>query len=234
MVARLHPGAVWVDFYGDAQLEIYGLDGVRQALLDMPPDWELPGDVDPVWSPDGTSLRVPFRWEIPVDGSEPRELSGDDPRTQLITSYSPDRTQIAYIDRDNGLGVAAADGSQARILIPGEIAKDFPVAPHGLSWSPTGDRIAFVHRKRLPEGGRANELAVLAVASGSVVPLADMDPGHQYQYVKFSPEGDQILFTRTDDTGARSLWSVDADGSDLQRLVDGSSWGDWQTVTPKR
>ena len=30
--------AVWVDFYGTAQLAIYGLDGVRQALLDMPPN----------------------------------------------------------------------------------------------------------------------------------------------------------------------------------------------------
>jgi Tol biopolymer transport system component len=227
--------AVWDNFYEDHTLAVYGLDGVRQALLDMPPGWDRPGDVDPVWSPDGASLLVPGGVEIPVDGSTPKQLPGDDPRSQLMATYSPDRTQIAYISREDGLGVAAADGSQARVLIPGELDADFPWAPYGLSWSPTGDRIAFVQKKALPEGGRANELAVLDVASGSVVPLADMGPGQfQFQYVEFAPEGDQILFTRTDATGARSLWSVHADGSNLQRLVDGSSWGDWQTLIPTR
>ncbi len=53
------------------KLEIYGLDGVRQALLAMPPGWAPPGDVDPVWSPDGASLLVRGGAEIPVDGSTP-------------------------------------------------------------------------------------------------------------------------------------------------------------------
>ena len=78
--------------------------------------------------------------------------------------------------------------------------------------------------------GRATELAVLDVASGSVVPLADIGGTDGLPYVKFSPEGDQILFTRTDATGVPSLWSVHADGSDLHRLVAGTGWGDWQTV----
>ncbi len=74
--------AAWVDFYGDHTLEIYGLDGVRQALLTMPPELWPQGDVDPVWSPDGTSLLVPGGVEIPVDGSTPRQLPADDPRSQ--------------------------------------------------------------------------------------------------------------------------------------------------------
>ena len=49
--------------------------------------------------------------------------------------------------------------------------------------------------------------------------------------IKFSPEGDQILFTRTGPKGVlSSLWSVHADGSDPHQLVDGTDWGDWQTV----
>ena len=122
---------MWDDFYGDAKLEIYGLDGVRQALLTMPPGWHAPGDVDPVWSPDGASLLVPGGAEIPVDGSTPRQHSVDDPRSQLTATYSPDGAEIAYISRD-GLGVAAADGSQARVLIPGALDKDFPLTPYGL------------------------------------------------------------------------------------------------------
>ena len=122
--------AAWVDFYGDAKLEIYGLDGVRQALLTMPPEWKLPGDVDPVWSPDGASLLVPRGVEIPVDGSTPRQLPADDPRSQWMATYSPNGAEIAYISPD-GLAVAAADGSQARVLVPGALDEDFPLGP---SW----------------------------------------------------------------------------------------------------
>lgn len=212
--------AVWDDFYGAAKVEIYGLDGVRQAVLPMPPDWELPGDVDPVWSPDGASLLVPGGVEIPVDGSTPRQLPADDPRSQLTATYSPNGAEIAYIARD-GLSVAAADGSQARLLIPGALDKDFPLTPYGLEWSPTGDRIAFVQN---------GELAVLDVASGRVVPLADIGRAYGFDDIAFSPEGDQIMFTRTDAAGASSLWSVHADGSDPHQLVAGTGWGDWQTV----
>jgi Tol biopolymer transport system component len=49
----------------------------------------------------------------------------------------------------------------------------------------------------------------------------------------FSPDGDRILFSRVDTSGReRSLWTVDADGSDLRRLVSGSYWADWQVVRP--
>ncbi len=222
--------AAWVDFYGDAKLEIYGLDGVRQALLTMPPGWRASGDFDPVWSPDGASLLVRGGVEVPVDGSTPRRLPAGDPRSQLTVKYSPDGGEIAYISRD-GLGVAAADGSQARVLIPGG-PKDFPFTPSGLVWSPTGDRIAFVQAtgEQTEEMGPGTELAVLDLASGSVVPLADMGGAYTFKSIQFSPEGDQILFTRTDATGASSLWSVHADGSDPHQLVAGTGWGDWQTV----
>ena len=53
------------------------------------------------------------------------------------------------------------------------------------------------------------------------------------KFIKFSPEGDQILFTRTE-ARASSLWSVHVDGSDPHRLVAGTGWGDWQTLNPQR
>jgi Tol biopolymer transport system component len=223
--------AVWDDFYENPKLQIYGLDGVRQALLAMPRGWAASGDFDPVWSPDGASILVHGGAQIPVDGSTPKELSVDDPRSQWTARYSPDGADIAYISQD-GLGVAAADGSQARVLVPGVLGEDFPLTPYGLDWSPTGDRIAFVRATgdRTEKRGPATELAVLDVASGSVVPLAETGGAYGLHYIKFSPEGDQILFTRTHDTGASSLWSVHADGSAPHRLVAGTDWGDWQWV----
>lgn len=236
--------AAWVDFYGAAKLEIYGLDGVRQALLTMPHGWSAQGDFDPVWSPDGASLVVPgglvdaLGWghgvEIPVDGSTPRLLSVDDPRSQLMAAHSPNGAEIAYISRD-GLAVAAADGSHARVSIPGALDKDFPVGRFGLVWSPTGDRIAFVRASgESTEAGPATELAVLDVSSGSVVSLAGLGGAYTFRSIEFSPEGDQVLFARADAAGASSLWSVRTDGSDPHRLVAGTGWGDWQTLIPAR
>ena len=225
--------AVWADFYQAPKLEVYGLDGVRQAVLPMPAGWSAPGDVDPVWSPDGASILVPGGAEVPVDGSTPSQLPVDDPRSHPSARYSPNGAEIAYISWD-GLVVAAADGSQARVLVAGRL-QDFEAWPSPLVWSPTGDRIAFVSH---PSGestkrGGSSELAMLDVASGSVVSLADLGKTYWFN-VKFSPEGDQILFTRTDAADGMSLWSVHTDGSDPHRLVAGTGWGDWQTVIPSR
>ncbi len=220
--------AVWDDFYGAAKLAIYGLDGQRQALLDMPPGWAPPGDVDPVWSRDGASLLVPEGAEVPVDGSTPKHVSGNDPRSQLTTTYSPNGAEIAYISTE-GLVVAAANGSQARVLVPGRL-QDFQGFPWSLVWSPTGDRIAYISQTSgdsREAGRRATELVVLDVASASVVPLAELGGANGIKVIKFSPEGDQLLFTRTE-ARASSLWSVDVDGSDPHRLVAGTGWGDWQ------
>ena len=69
------------------------------------------------------------------------------------------------------------------------------------------------------------ELRVLDLASGSVTSLVSVDASDPLPLrpITFSPEGDQILFSRADD-----LWSVKTDGSDARLLVSGTSWGDWQ------
>jgi Tol biopolymer transport system component len=221
--------ATWVDF--GRTLGIWGLDGVRQALLTVPPELVPDCDCDPVWSPDGTSLLL-RGVEIPVDGSTPRQLSPDDPRSQLHFEYSPNGADIAYASLD-GLSVAAADGSRTRQLVPQDL-DDTRFWWYGAEWSPAGDQIAFMNQPggESSDGGHVNELTLVDVASGTLVPLADMGGGvHEYSSkIEFSPEGDQILFPRIDATGAKSLWTIRTDGSDLRRLVDGSEWGEWQTL----
>ena len=46
--------------------------------------------------------------------------------------------------------------------------------------------------------------------------------------ISYSPEGDRILFSRIDASGARSLWTVRVDGSDARSVVTGTDFGDWQ------
>jgi hypothetical protein len=217
--------AVWIT-WGET-IGIYGLDGARQGLLNLPPGLMAGGDFDPVWSSDGASLLVPRGVEIPLDGSTPRQLPLDDPRSQ-DAAYSPDGSRVAYVDRLDHVGslvVAAADGSDAREVIAPWVQR--PV------WSPTGDRIAFMYSER---GGLAStELRVLEVATSEVTSLVAAEGGSDLflGVIEFSPEGDRILFLRTDrDRGTSSLWSINADGSDPRRLVIGPVWGDWQSLGP--
>ena len=200
---------VWPETIG-----VYGLDGARQTQLTMPSGWTNSGDDDPVWMPDGTSLIGSATW------SAARRRHA----RQLPLPATPGAILARRIARRVrrqrwSLVVAAADGSDPREVV-GRWVLD-PV------WSPTGDRIAFPYSEK--DVWRSNELRVLDVATGDVTPLAGMDGAVEIWNIQFSPEGDRILFTVTDDRGAgeSSLWSINADGTDARRLVAGTTQADW-------
>jgi Tol biopolymer transport system component len=214
----------------EATIGVCGLDGARQALITVP--FELRahnGEGDPVWSSDGESLVLPNAGHIPIDGSTPWRPTwakgGDGWRT-----YSPDGSRYAYTTRSS-LAVAAADGSD-----PEHMFGDCPCG--SLAWSSTGDRIAFVSFSSTPWFSNG-QLRMLDVATGTVTSLAESE-GSEFLSViagaafEFSPQGDRILFSKTEDegAGASSLWSVNADGSDLRPLVAGTALGDWLTLSP--
>jgi Tol biopolymer transport system component len=210
--------AVWVR-WGET-IGVYGLDGERQELLTLPAGLMAPGDFDPVWSSDGASLLVPHGVEIPLDGSAPRRLPSDDPRSHDAVS-SPDGSRVAYVD-GGSLVVAAADGSDPQEMVDRWV--QHPV------WSPTGDRIAFAWSSSIdwPYG---TQLRVLDLATGRVTTLAGAGASDHLFAIGFSPDGDRLLYSRVDDMGrgASSLWSIHADGSDPRRLVTGTAQGAWQT-----
>jgi WD40 repeat protein len=218
--------AVWVRW--DESIGIYGLDGVRQTLLTPDVRW---GEGDPVWSADGESLLLGVDIEIPLDGSTPRQLPWADLRGDAGATSSPDGSLVAYTTR-RSLIIAAPDGSD-----PKEMFGDCPCG--SLVWSPAGDRIAFT-------SGDGTELRLLDVATGTVTLLTETDGSDMLLVIaggvfEFSPEGDRILFSMTGedrDTGVEgttrgsSLWSINADGSDLLRLVAGTAYGDWLSLSP--
>jgi Tol biopolymer transport system component len=216
--------AVWVRF-GET-IGVYGLDGERQTVLTLPPGLMAPGDLDPVWSWDGASLLVPRGVEIPLDGRTPRKLPSDDPRSEWNATYSPDGSRVAYTTHGS-LVVAAADGSHAREVVGRWV--QHPV------WSPSGDRIAFIYSETV-DGPYVTELRVIDLATGTVTSLADMGGSDWIWVIEFSPEGDQILFSRVGEgsLGVSSLWSIHADGSDPRRLVTGTRWGDWLSPSQTR
>jgi Tol biopolymer transport system component len=217
--------AVWVRW--PETIGVYGLDAERQTLLTLPHGFQW-GEDDPVWSSDGGSLLLGLSWEIPLDGSAPRQLPWADLRAAWET-LSPDGSRIAYTTRGSFV-VAEADGSN-----PQEVFGDWAAFP---VWSPSGDRIAFVSN---PEGNglddafvSSGQLRVLDVATGTVTLLTESEGSEWISVIEFSPEGDRVLFSRTEDGGSRvsSVWSVNADGSNLRRLVTGTAWGDWLSLSP--
>ena len=61
--------ATWID--NGNTVGIYGVDGVRQALLGVLPGCAAAGDFDFSWLPDGKSL-VGRSCDLPIDGQTPR------------------------------------------------------------------------------------------------------------------------------------------------------------------
>jgi hypothetical protein len=86
--------------------------------------------------------------------------------------------------------------------------------------SPDGSLTAYVDRRSLMVEGSDG------VASTRVT-LLTVERGTSLGIIGFSPEGDRILFSRTEETGKRSLWSIGVDGSGPRLLVAGTMDGDW-------
>jgi Tol biopolymer transport system component len=214
--------AVWDSLF--ETIGVYGLDGARQTQLTLPPEMRPGGDVDPMWLPDGQSLMFPWNdVVVPIDGSPPYHLQlADLPRDGFVT-YSPDGSRVAYFAKRSAnasLVVAKADGSNPQVVFDDRAA--LPV------WSPTGDRIAFV--SYMPNG----QLRLLDVATGTVTLLAESERNSDsFSFIDFSPEGDRILFSRSED-GVNGLWSINVDGSHLLRLVAGPYSGDWVSLPTGR
>jgi TolB protein len=214
--------AVWVRWASPSTIGVYGLDGDRQTQLTVPLGMHPGGEHDPMWLPDGQSLMFP--WSdvvVPIDGSTPYHLELADLPTGGLVTYSLDGSLVAYVTSRPSLMVAGSDGSEPR--------KVFGDWAGFLTWSPTGDRIAFTTTGP-GASSYSTELRILDVVTGTATLLAESDESETLSVIDFSPQGDRIMFSRSDDRGGRSsLWSINAEGSDLRRLVAGTASGDWSS-----
>ena len=153
-------------------------------------------------------------------------------------SYSPDGSRLVFVRGDDengafGIFVTNLDGSGVhRISPPGALIDDFD----GGAWSPDGSTILFEvraseeHHSSIwavsPEGGAPYELSIDPACGGL---LSDPDSAGCFDPA-WSPDGSKIVFARSNASGEANLFIVNADGSGLVQVTDGSfdhqpNWG---------
>ena len=81
-------------------------------------------------------------------------------------------------------------------------------------WSADGSKLAFVTTK----DGDPAIATMQADGSGVIGITPDSAPGIDPSW---SPDGSKLVFTQVDDTGATSIYVIDADGGNLTRILTG-------------
>jgi hypothetical protein len=169
-----------------------------------------PGDTDPAWAPDGTSIAYVNSlglWRVPTDdGGGERQLFGCRCGSP---AWSPDGNLIAFASDHAGGALQIylmAEGFEPEPLVSSGIEE------HDPTWSPDGSMIAFV-------GGVGDERELLVFHSDSSMTqltsngTEDVDPA-------LSPDGESIVFASAT-SGSFDIWKMRVDGSDLTQLTTG-------------
>ena len=215
--------------YEIASVRIDGSD--LQRLTDN--EWI---DHFPTWSPDGTRIAfiaeareqwgcsgVKQLYAMEADGSDVQMLTPTHLNVALATpQWSPNGRRLAFIvNEDGGVGdclvrnqalyTVMADGSglthsSKRNRLGTILITDWvpPVTP---SWSPDGNRIAFIG----DEGGGPSLYTVRFDGTG-LVRLPSHASFRSARQLFWSPDGSEILFV------ANGVWVAKADGSGVSRL----------------
>lgn len=195
-------------FFGEAANEDGGLfvindDGSGLKLLEL-------GGGQPTWSPDGNeiafntggSLRV-----IRADGEKSRSLveHKQGSSNAEFPDWSPDGSKILF--SSDGIWIVDSDGSNLHRLQE-HVIDNRPVHP---TWSPDGSQIAFTAYTGDGPTGNIDVVNVDGTERHTVG--QGVDP-------TWSPDGTRIAFEAIDG-GASHIYSVRADGTDLQQLTSG-------------
>ncbi|MFU8850484.1 VWA domain-containing protein [Micromonospora sp. SL1-18] len=200
------------DRAGSADIWVIGIDGSGlRRLTDHPAE-----DSWPTWSPDGA--RIAFAstrgdpagdlWVMPAAGGTPVRLT-DGPAADGQPAWSPDGRRLAFTTTRfapatapslRTVATVAATGGPVTRAVPGPGDAAEP------AWSADGTQLAFTTTRDDPSGD------VYVLRAGRVVPVAIGPlPQHRPGW-----QGNDLLWTATEEDGTTDVWSADATGGDRQ------------------
>jgi TolB protein len=193
-------------------------DGSRQGRVsEEEGDVESPSglffEVDPAWSPDGTTIAFSSKrggtfdlYTMRADGSGTRRLTStreDDGNP----SWSPSGQALAF-DRGpvGDIWVVNEDGSDARAIADGPAAETQP------AWAPNGAWIAYVRRT---PGTPIQELWLMRPDGTTQHRVTDFR--RVTGAPAWSPDSERIVFSAALDGEVFDIYSVDLEGKALRR-----------------
>jgi Tol biopolymer transport system component len=203
--AAAQGGQPAVLYASNTEVFVAAADGSDQRSLGAPI-----GNVrDIAWSPDGTAVAASIIgsngrsiWVVGADGSNLRRLAASATDDLLSPTFSPDGSQLAYIQEQssNGPGdvwrVPTAGGQATRVTSDGG-------AKIAVAWSPAGDRLLVV------TAGSPPTISTVDLADGTTRKLVDGAGA------AWSPDGKRIAYV---DPQFRLL-VMNADGSGSVQLA---------------
>ncbi|NWF69593.1 MAG: PD40 domain-containing protein [Chloroflexi bacterium] len=209
----LSPGGAQMAFSADNTLYLLDIDSGYLRSFSMPNSFFY-GES---WAPDGQQLAFVIAGgessQIYVlRGGELRRLSQESWR-DFAPAWSPDGRQIAFLSARGGwpqLFVMDADGSNARRLSGRHFIDYF-------RWSPAGDYIAYMVRTDVD-----TEIYSVRLADGVITNVSHSTA--RDGLFNWAPDGARLAFASLRDSGREQIFVVNADGSGLEALSDGSTF----------
>lgn len=218
-----------IDAMGQPQNDLFI---VNRNGLNMRWLTRMPGMEDaPEWSPDGTKILFSYSgpqgegndiYTINPDGTGLTNVTAALPATmgKRDPRWSPDSRRIAFIGIENSqykVWTIGVDGTAA-MKVTTDVG--FDQAP---TWSPAGDRIAFV-RHNTTNHAYGDDIMIVAASGGTPVRLAL--PGHQ-RTPAWSPDGHYIAVsgTTTTNQAVQEIYTLRPDGTGLKLRTVNPAWG---------
>ena len=233
-LAALVPSSIQAAYPGDnghiafaRRGNIYSINAAGAGLERLTSGRDFEGS--PVWSPEGN--RILFSnggdtygnelWIMRANGRREREVV--EFRGGLAgKSWRPDGDLIVFatVNRRNpgDLWTVRPDGSRLRRLTRTDASELSPV------WSPDGDRIAFIR-----SGNRGQDVWTMAPDGSDLQRVTERatecdscgDRFGGFQGLDYSPDGETILFSVNKGDSNVTLWTVDEDGGDPHKILEG-------------